>query len=228
MAKRTPNMIIELFRTKKVAKFEEIQEALHAASRTTTFRYLKQVKYVRSYNHNGCYYTSSESIVFDRLGLYSYGDICFSRDRKLDRTVSRLVCESEAGMTQRELQDILKVRVQVLLLDGVRHKIIYREKVEGFYLYLHNDPIVRESQLKVRHSHITDGVSSNKEDPQQIDSNVVVKVLLVLIRQPGLRPAEVVRALRGYVPPLTMEQVVNVFNRYSLDEIGKKKDSTDS
>ncbi len=228
MAKRTPNMIVKLFRTKKVAKFEEIQEALCGASRTTTFRYLKQVKYVRSYNHNGCYYTSREPIVFDRFGLYSYGDICFSRDRKLDKTVSRLVCESEAGMTQRELQDILKVRVQVLLLDGVRHKIIYREKVGGFYLYLHNNPIVRRAQLTVRHSHITNGIPYNKEDPQQIDSNIVVKVLLVLIRQPGLRQAEVVRALRGYVPPITMEQVVNVFNRYSLDEIGKKKDSTDS
>lgn len=228
MAKRTPNMIVKLFRTKKVAKFEEIQEALCGASRTTTFRYLKQVKYVRSYNHNGCYYTNRESIVFDRLGLYSYGDICFSRDRKLDKTVLRLVCESEAGVTQRELQDILQVRVQVLLLEEIRHKTIYREKVRGFYLYLHNDPIIRASQLKVRHSRITDGVSSDREDPQQIDYNVVIKVLLVLIRQSGSRPAEVVRALRGYVPPITMEQVVNVFNRYSLDEIGKKKDSTDS
>jgi predicted nucleic acid-binding protein len=226
MAKRTSNMIVKLFRTKKVAKFEEIQEALCAASRTTTFRYLKKVEYVRSYNHNGRYYTSKEAIVFDRLGLYSYGDICFSRDRKLDKTVSRLVYESEAGLTQRELQDMLKVRVQVLLLEGVRRRIICREKVEGFYLYLHNDPVYRESQLKVRHSHIADDGSSNKVDLQQIDS-VVIKVLLVLIRQPGSHPAEVVRALRGYVPPITMEQVVNVFNRYSLDEIGKKKGSTD-
>lgn len=228
MAKRTSDMIVKLFRSKKVAKFEDLQEALCAASRTTTFRYLKKVEYVRSYNHNGCYYTSKESIVFDSLGLFSYGDICFSRDRKLDKTVSRLVYESEAGLTQRELQDMLKVRVQVLLLDMVRHKIIYREKVGGFYLYLHNDPVRRESQLKVRNSRITNDHSSNKENLQQIDSDVVIKVLLVLIRQPDSHPAEVVRALRGYAPPITMEQVVNVFNQYSLDEIGKKKGSTDS
>lgn len=224
MTIRTPEMIVQLLRSKKVAKFGEIQEALCAASRTTTFRFLKQVQYVRSYNHNGCYYASRESTIFDRLGLYSYGDICFSRDGKLDKTVSRLVYESEAGLTQRELQDMLKVRVQVLLLKAVRHDIIYREKVEGFYLYLHNDPVIRESQLQVRHSHIAANSYSATGDSLQIDFHIVIKVLLVLIRQPGLRPAEVVRTLRGYAPSVTMEQVVSVFDRYSLEEIGKKKD----
>lgn len=226
MAIRTPDMIVQLLRSKKVVKFEEIQEALCAASRTTTFRFLKQVPYVRSYNYNGCYYTSRESTIFDRLGLYSYGDICFSRDRKLDKTVFRLVCESEAGLTQRELQDLLKVRVQVLLLNAVRHETIYREKVKGFYIYLHSDPAIREAQLKVRHSSIATSAYSEPDDSLQIDSHIVIKVLLVLIRHPSLCPAEVVRALRGYVPPVTMEQVVSVFDRYSLEEIGKKKGST--
>ncbi len=226
MAIRTPDIIVQLLRAKKVVKFEEIQEALCFASRTTTFRYLKQVEYVRSYNYNGCYYTSRDAAIFDSLGLYSYGDICFSRDRKLDKTVSRLVCESEAGLTQRELQDLLKVRVQVLLLNAVRHKIIYREMVKGFYIYLHNDYAVRKSQLKVRHSRITVGVSGDTDDSLQIDSHVIIKVLLVLIRAPGLSPVGVVRALRGYVPPVTMEQVVSVFDRYSLEDIGEKKGST--
>lgn len=226
MAILTPDMIVELLRAKKVVKFEEIQEALCAASRTTTFRYLKQVEYVRSYNHNGCYYTSREFTIFDRLGLYSYGDICFSRDSTLDKTVSRMVCESEAGLTQRELQDLLKVRVQVLLLNAVHREIICREKVKGFYLYLHNDTVIRESQLNVRHSRIAISVYTDTDDSLQIDSHIVIKVLLVLIRQPGLCPPEVVRALRGYVPPVSMEQVVNVFDRYSLEEIGKKKGST--
>jgi len=226
MTIRSPDMIVQLLRSKKVVKFEEIQEALCAASRTTTFRFLRQVPYIRSYNYNGCYYANRDSTIFDSLGLYFYGDICFSRDRKLDKTVSRLVCESEAGITQRELQDLLKVRVQVLLLNAVRRKIIYREKVEGFYLYLHNDSAIRKSQLKVRYSSIATSAYSEPDDSLQIDSNIVIKVLLTLIRHPGLCQAEVVRALRGYVPPVTMEQVVSVFDRYSLEDIGKKKGST--
>jgi len=223
MTIRTPDMIAQLLRSKTVVKFEEIQEALCAASRTTTFRFLKQVQYIRSYNHNGCYYISRESAVFDRLGLYSYGDICFSRDSKLDKTVSRLVCGAEAGLTQRELQDLLKVRVQVLLLNAVRNEKIYREKVKGFYLYLHCDSAIREAQLKVRHSSIATSACSGPENFLPIDPHVVIKVLLVLIRHPSLGPAAVVRALRGYVPPVTMEQVVSVFDRYSLEEIEKKR-----
>lgn len=107
----------------------------------------------------------------------------------------------------------------------MRHEIIDREKVKGFYLYLHSDPITREAQLKVRHSNIAASAYNGPCDSLQIDSYVVIKVLLALIRQPNLCPAEVVRTLRGHVPPVTMKQVVSVFDRYSLEEIGKKRGS---
>ncbi len=115
---------------------------------------------------------TGDPTLFDRWGLYSYGDICFSRDGKLDKTVIRLVCESEAGLTQRELQDLLKVRVQVLLLEAVRHKKICREKVGGFYLYLHNAPTIMEFQLQVRQSRIVTSLLSETKDTLQIDSHI--------------------------------------------------------
>jgi len=226
MTIRTSEMIINLLRLKKVAKFEDIQSSLGDASRTTTFRYLKHVQYVRSYNYNGCYYTIRDPINFDRLGLYSYGDICFSREGKLDKTVIRLVNESESGLTQRELQDLLKVRVQVLLLEAVRHKMIYREKVEGVYLYLHNDSTIRESQLQIRQAHIDASHFYKIDEESQIDPHVVIKVLLVLIHHQKSSPAEVVRALRGYTPSISMAQVVDIFKRYSLGEIIKKNSKT--
>ena len=76
---------------------------------------------MRCYNHNGRYYTRRDSARFDRLGLYSLGEIHFSRDGSLGMTLKRLIRESEAGLTHRELQDLLHVRVQVLLLEAVQH-----------------------------------------------------------------------------------------------------------
>ncbi|MCF7979549.1 MAG: hypothetical protein K9L82_16375 [Chromatiaceae bacterium] len=55
-----------------------------------------------------------------------------------------------------------------------------------------------------------------------VDDAVVIQVLLALIRHPGLGPAEVVRSLRGHSPPIVLEQVVAVFARYALEEVGKK------
>ena len=221
---RSPDMIVQLLKLKDVVTFKEIRNALGSASRATTFRYLKHVSYMRSYNKNGRYYTFRDPTLFDRWGLYGLGDILFSRDGKLGNTIKRLIRESQMGMTQRELQDLLQVRVQVLLLEAVRHNEIRRELVGRHYLYLHNDSEIGDTQLKKRHEQIT-----NHRSPQDsviIEDHIVIKVLLILIRHPDSQPVDVARALRGHVPPITEDKVIEVFSRYDLDEIGKKKDST--
>lgn len=221
---RTPDMIVQLLQLKDVVTFEEIQNALGSASRATTFRYLKHVPYMRSYNHNGRYYSFRDPTLFDRWGLYGLGDILFSRDGKLGSTVKRLVRESKKGMTQRELQDLLQVRVQVLLLEAVRHNEIRRELVGRFYLYLHNDSEIGDGQLHKRHEQITRHHSL--QDSVIIDNDIIIKVLLILIRHPDSQPVDVTHALQGHVPPITEDQVIEVFSRYDLEEIGKRKGST--
>ena len=221
MAKRSPEMLIHLFKTQGVVTFADLQGALGNASRATTFRYLRRVKYLRSYNHNGRYYTRRDPARFDRVGLYSQGDIHFSRDGTLGDTLKRLVREAQAGWTQRELQELLRVRVQVLLLGAVRHAEIRRERVEGFYLYLHIDPAIGQSQLQRRQERIA-ARGSGDAARVGVDDEIIIQVLLVLIRHPGSRPADVVRALRGRSPPIILEQVVHIFSRYDLHDVGKK------
>ena len=137
MAKRSAENLLELFKSKEVVEFEDIRSALGNASRATCFRYLQQVPYHRSYNFNGCYYTRKDPSRYDRFGLFSYGDIFFSRENTLGETIRRLVWDSHAGWTQRELQDVLRVRVQVVLLNAFQQGKVDREKVHGFYVYLH-------------------------------------------------------------------------------------------
>ncbi|NOY94579.1 MAG: hypothetical protein GXP55_25660, partial [Deltaproteobacteria bacterium] len=64
-------MLIELLKSKPLVKFSEIQAALAGASRSTTFRYLEQVPYRSSYNHNGRFYMLHDPGRYDRWGLYS-------------------------------------------------------------------------------------------------------------------------------------------------------------
>ena len=181
----------------------------------------ERVNYLRSYNHNGRYYTSRDAARFDRCGLYSLGDVHFSRDGTLGETLRRLVRESRTGWTQRELQELLRVRVQVLLLEAVRHDAIRREQVAGFYLYLHSDPTIGQGQLQQRLAQIA---ARQPRDGERIavGDEVIIQVLLTLIRHPGSRPADVVRSLRGHSPPIVLEQVVDVFTRYDLEDVDKK------
>ena len=140
---------------------------LGSASRATTFRNLKHVPYMRSYNHNGNYYTFRDPTHFDCWGLYGQGNILLSREGKLGNTVKRLVRESQMGVTRRELQDLLQVYVQVLLLEAVRHDEIRRDLFDGLYLYLHNDSEIGETQLKKRHGQITNHRCAPDFDPGQ-------------------------------------------------------------
>lgn len=220
MFSRSCEVIMGLLASTDVVEFKDLQVALSNASRATTFRYLKRVSYQRSYNHNGRYYTRQDPARYDRLGLFSCGDIHFSRDRTVGETIKRLVQESVAGWTALELQNALHVRVQVFLLDAVRNAAVVREKLGGFYVYVHTDSAVRELQLQRRREQLSAGESTPVE--AGVDDELIIAVLLTLLRHPEAKAAEVVRYLRGRSPPVSMEQVAVVFARYDLESIGKK------
>ena len=227
MAKRTPDPLITPLRSVTPATFEQLQAALGDASRATTFRYLKQVPYLRSYNHNGRYYTYRDPTRFDRWGLASLGNVHFSRDRTLAATVKRLIRESAAGWTQKELQALLRVRVQVLLLTATRQGDLQRERMGGFYVYLHGDPALGEAQRRQRRTQLDAHLAGAAAGAVVLDPAVVIQVLLVLIRHPGSPPARVARRLYGHSPPITPTQVAAVFSRYDLEEIGEKGGAAD-
>ena len=215
MATRSLERLQELFQSNTVVELADIQAALDNASRATAFRYLKQVPYRSSYNHNGRYYTRHDPAQYDPFGLLCHKGILFSRDGSLSATVARAVQEAEAGLTQRELRERLRVRVQVVLAEAMRHGVIEREHVGRWFVYTHTDPDIRQAQLQSRSASMVAAVA-------EISDTVIIQVLLTLLRHPGLNAADVVRHLHGHSPPIPMEQVRAVFDRYDLDNLGEK------
>jgi hypothetical protein len=223
---RSAETLRDLFASETVVDLPRIQLALGGASSMTAFRYLRQIPYRRSYNHNGRYYCRHEPSRYDRLGLWSVGDVHFSVDGSLAKTVRRLVYEMEAGATHRELQERLRVRVHNTLLTLLRRGEIERERLAQLYVYLHPDAAIREMQLQRR-----EALFSAEETTRlaaQVSDEIVIQVLLTLLHHPGAKAAEVLRYLRGHSPPVAMEQVEAVFARYDLASIGKKGGSSKS
>ncbi len=225
MAKRTPDMLATLLKSRAPVTFEQLQVALGDASRTTTFRYLQQVRHLRSYNHNGRYYTDRDPNLFDRFGLVSLGNVCFSRDGTLSATVQRLIRESTAGWTQKELQALLRVPVHAFLLAAVRQRQVQRERMGGVYLYHHSDPAVGDAQRRAREIRIDE--RNAIEAAAALEPSVIIQVLLALIHHPGSSPVQVARHLQGHSPPIVLPQVTAVFTRFDLAEVGKKGGATD-
>jgi len=145
--KRSVETVRQLLASETVVDLPRIRAALGGVSAITAYRYLKQLPYRRSYNHNSRYYCLYDPSRHDRFGLWSVGDIHFSADSTLGHLVRRLVSESPTGATHRELQDQLGVRVQNTLLTLLRRGEIVRERRMQLYVYLHCDANVRREQL---------------------------------------------------------------------------------
>jgi hypothetical protein len=182
----------------------------------TAFRYLREVDYRRSYNHNGRFYTLFVPSRFDGWGLWGWKGVLFSVDGSLRDTTRRMVLQSDQGMTQRELRDRLQVRVQNTLADLLRKAEVERERVGQVFVYVHTDSEVRQGQLRRRRERMEAAAKAAAE----VSDEVVIQVLLHLIRRPGSRVADVARRLRRRSPPITFDQVEAVFSRYRLGQKG--------
>jgi len=216
MADRSPQALVALFRTRTAVQLGDIQRALDGASRATAFRYLAQVPYRRSYTHNGRFYALHDAARYDSHGLWSHGDVHFSRDVSLKATVRRLVRGAEGGLSRRELRALLRTRVQPCLLAAVRAGELRRESFAGVYLYLSDEPDSMREQLQRR----SELASPRDSSEVAISDAVVIEVLLVLIHHPGSQPEDVRRRLRGTSPPIGLKQIRAVFSRYDLGEKG--------
>lgn len=215
MARRSPQDLVQLLQAHAAVEFDDLRAALGHPSDATVFRHLKQIPYRSSYNHNGRYYALDEPERYDRWGLFSVGDAHFSVDGTARATVIRLVQQSDAGWTQSELADLMRIRVQLFLLEAVREGAIDRERFGRLFVYFHQDPEIRNEQRSHRQERLAAEAVQTSVEP-----DVVIRVLLVLLRHRGARQGEVVRYLVGKAPPITRAQVDVVFTRYGLGEKG--------
>ena len=224
MSARSPALLVPLLASSAPVTFDQLRHALGHVSRRTTFRYLRQVRHLRSYNHNGRFYTDRDPARFDRFGLLSVGDVQFSRDGSLAATVQRLLRESADGWTDTELRAVLHVSVHPFLLAAVRQGQARRERHDGVYVYLSADPQLSQQQLRARQAR---GAARRAADAAAtLQPDVIIAVLLVLIRHPGSLPTELARHLQGHSPPIELAQVQAVFARFDLAGSGEKGGST--
>lgn len=220
MARRSAELLVPLLASSSPATLDQLQNALGPVSRRTAFRYLKQVRYLRSYNHNGRFYTARDPSRFDRFGLFSLGDAHFSRDRSLSATVRRLLSESSDGWTEKELRSLLHVPAHPFLLAAVRGGQARRERLAGVYVYFCRGPR-GERQRQGRQARLAAGRAGSLEPA------TIIEVLLVLVRHPAcVLPEQVARRLRGHVPPVPLRQVRAVFDRFDLAGRAQKGGST--
>jgi len=144
------NVLKTLFEKKTVLDISQVCLALSTMSRTTGFRYLRDLDHLTSYTHTGKYYTLPRIAQFDFNGFWYFGDVGFSIHGTLIDTLHQVITQSAAGKFNSELEKHCGVKVQAALRTLLHSKKIARIELEKKYLYVHADPSINDRQARKR------------------------------------------------------------------------------
>ncbi len=206
----------KLFNRLEIADIKKLFTVLNTKSRTTVFRCLRRIGYFSSYSHAGRYYTLRGIPAFDNVGLWHVQGASFSKHGSLKETVIQVVNNSKAGMTHRELENILRVRVHNTLRELVVADLIGRTNTEKNYLYISGDAENASAQVPLRQAKVTDEQLTRPLTPFE-----TIEVLVDLLHSEDWHLKSVVGRLKTRNTKVSEHQVNAVFSNYSI----KKKTS---
>jgi hypothetical protein len=211
-ARFTPSDVLKPFSRKQVLTKAELLQAC-GCSAMTAWRILHQQGYLTSYNRNAKYYTLTRIAQFDEQGLWAYRDIRFSKWGTLRDTILGQVELSPAGMTARELQELLDIsNVKPTLTHLIRQGRLQRARIAGALVYFVGEPSRRQQQLQRRETEAaTQRLAQPLPDPQH-----VISLLVEMIRYPQQTPRQWARRLARQGIRLRISEIQAVLDHYQL------------
>jgi len=146
---------------------------------------IKQWRAYTSYNQNGKYYTLPQIPQFDQYGLWRYKDVGFSKYGNLKKTIIHMITVSPAGLSGRQLGDIIGLSSQSFLHHFRECPGIYREKHDGVFVYFSDVDDICGKQVHQRSSLIC------RSDIVTIADTEAILILVAIIQQHGIAAEDI-------------------------------------
>src|SRR6056297_884708 len=128
----TLKSIENLFVEKKVLTLQNLSGYLNVSVRTIQ-RMLSSLDMIRSYDHNGRYFSLEKLARYNSMGIWEYNNIHFSKFGTLKNTLSAIVNNSSQGMDASQIKDVLGVDTRSFLFQYKDASGIKREKIGNHY-----------------------------------------------------------------------------------------------
>ena len=168
----------------KVFSIRELSSVLTCSIPNARLK-IKQWQAYTSYNQNGKYYTLPQIPQFDQYGLWRYKNVGFSQYGNLKKTIIHLVTASPAGLSGKQLGEILGLLPQSFLHHFRECPGIYREKHDGVFVYFSDIDDLCEKQVYKRSSLICRSAIVTISDTEAI------LILVAIIRQHGISAEDI-------------------------------------
>jgi len=197
---------------------KQIRHELAGRPRSSLFRDLKKIELLTSYSHAGQFHVLKSKVKFNANGLWFYEQVCFSQYGTLKNTLIRIISNSSAGMTHKELKNLLHIQIQNPLTHLVKiNKLQRRVLAEQIFVYLsYDEPQAREQWQK--RLDINDKPLSGVLPAETI----VINILLEIIRGNGtlIDEEELGKRLKKREVTVQSKQLNHVLMYYDLKKNG--------
>lgn len=163
----------ELIKTKKIFLFSSISKYVNASTATLR-RYIKALKGMSSYTHNGKFVTLPEIPQFDENGIWFYRNVGFSSFKNSMELIVNIINKSESGITKEGLDEILKIDVSKQINTLLHREQINRVKIGRKYHYI-SEALAKSKKKRIRLLRAADIEES-------FDANVTGMDLIALLK----------------------------------------------
>ena len=207
MDKKKEAELLQKFRVKKVMTISQLILLLNCTSRTVQ-RKLHKWQSISSYNKNGKFYVLPEIPNYDKHGIWRYRHCYFSKHGNLKETLIHLVTSSTAGLSGNEVGNLLRLNSRSFLSHFRDHPQLFREKINGRFIYFSHNEKIRKVQVQRRHE---------QDQSRQLPTDAeAVLILVECIRYPQSSEQDLCERLRKNGIAVTPEMIVKLFDYHSL------------
>lgn len=106
----------------------------------TIQRMITPMDTIRSYDHNGRFFSLEKLARFNSMGIWEYKNIHFSKFGTLKNTLVAIIGNSSQGMDASQIKDALGLDTRSFLFQYKDISGIKREKVGSHYVYFSSEP----------------------------------------------------------------------------------------
>ena len=202
--------VLTTFHARKVLTIDQLSELLRCST-ITSRRRLKQWRALTSYNQNNRFYTLPSVPAFDRLGLWRYRGVFFSKHGTCKQTVIHFVHVSEKGLSNTELAEMLGENPNSLLAHFKEIPGLTKEKHGRDIVYFSSQ---EEVYMRQQRSRFPPEPSVAKLPP---DAQAII-ILVELIHHPGMSAEELAAQLQHKGHAIEVGSIVALFKEHRIEK----------
>jgi len=199
------------FIEKIVVTLPELSRLLNVSIRTIQ-RITREWNTIRSYDHNGRYFSLERLAEFNSYGIWEYSNIHFSKFGNLKNTLIAIINNSTQGMDASQIRDVLGVDTRSFLYQYKDISALKREKLGGIYVYFSSDQGKFTEQLSRRK------LNMEAISPPPLKSIIAINVLVAAIKHPGFTTEGLSKHLHKLGIRVKPEAIQNFFKFYGIEK----------